>query len=202
MNLNSTAADVRGSCLHFAALNPHALVLRYECSNAALIEICYNNFNFEWHLDHETSRGSDMRETAVMKTVLLVDDELDNLRSLGEILHRFGYAVITKSDAASALAVVRDGVLVDLIITDYRMPGVDGLEFLIQLKQILPDVPVIMLTAYGAVETYLKSLSLGVFEYVNKPVKAKELGRIVKAALESASKHAAGEDGTGISPVS
>jgi two-component system response regulator PilR (NtrC family) len=79
---------------------------------------------------------------------------------------------------------VRDGAEVDLVITDYRMPVMDGLEFLILLKQILPAVPVIMLTAYGAVETYLKSLSLGVFEYVNKPVKAKELGRIVKAALD------------------
>lgn len=119
-----------------------------------------------------------------MKTLLLVDDELENLRSLGEILNRFGYKVIAKPDAQSALSVVRDGIKIDLVITDYRMPKMDGLDFVIQLKQVLPLVPVIMLTAYGAVETYLKSLSLGVFEYVNKPVKAKELGRIVKAALD------------------
>jgi two-component system NtrC family response regulator len=121
-----------------------------------------------------------------MKTLLVVDDELENLRSLGEVLNRFGFKVIAKPDAQSALMIIREGTSVDLVITEYRMPGMDGLEFLVLLKRILPTVPVVMLTAYGAVESYLKSLSLGVFEYVNKPVKAKELGRIVKAALESA----------------
>jgi DNA-binding NtrC family response regulator len=135
-------------------------------------------------------------ESESMKTLLLVDDELENLRSLGEILNRFGYKVIAKPDAQSALSVVREGAGVDLVITDYRMPGMDGLEFVILLKQILPSVPVVMLTAYGAVETYLKSLSLGVFEYVNKPVKAKELGRIVKAALECSENDDAAEGGT------
>lgn len=129
-----------------------------------------------------------------MKTLLLVDDELENLRSLGEILNRFGYKVITKSDAQSALAVFREGTDVDLVITDYRMPVMDGLEFLNALRQIKPSLPVVMLTAYGAVETYLKSLSLGVFEYVNKPVKAKELGRIVQAALDSIEPRPAASD--------
>jgi DNA-binding NtrC family response regulator len=121
-----------------------------------------------------------------MKTILLVDDELEILKSLGEILTRFGYQVIAKQAAKEALALVKDGANIDLVITDYRMPDMDGLEFLNALRQMDPSVPVIMLTAYGAVESYLKSLSLGVFEYVNKPIKAKDLGRIVQAAINSA----------------
>jgi DNA-binding NtrC family response regulator len=120
------------------------------------------------------------------KTVLLLDDEPEILKSLGEILSRFGYQVITQSDARSALSLLKGGTRVDLVITDYRMPGMDGLEFLNALRLHDPRVPVIMLTAYGAVESYLKSIILGVFEYVNKPIKAKELGRVVKAALDSA----------------
>ncbi len=121
-----------------------------------------------------------------MKTILLVDDEQEILSGLGEILNHIGYKVIAKPDAQSALATVREGVAIDLVITDYRMPGMDGLEFLNVLRLRNPEVPVIILTAYGAVESYLKSLNLGVFEYVNKPIKAEELGRIVEAALDSA----------------
>ena len=121
-----------------------------------------------------------------MKTLLLVDDELDNLRSLGEILKQFGFKVIEKPDAHSALTIIREGASVDLIITDYRMPGMNGLEFIVVLKQILPAVPIVMLTSYGTVETYLKSLSIGVFEFVSKPIKAKELEHIIKVAFEKA----------------
>lgn len=130
----------------------------------------------------------------MMKTILLVDDEMEILKSLGEILTRFGYGVIAKQKGPDALDAVKAGATIDLVITDYRMPGMDGLEFLNMLRQMNPTVPVIMLTAYGAVESYLKSLSLGVFEYVNKPIKAKELGRIVQAALDSSERNGATAD--------
>ena len=124
-----------------------------------------------------------------MRTILLVDDEIEILKSLGEILERFGYTVIARTEAKEALSVVRDGAKIDLVITDYRMPVMDGLEFLNALRQLDRSVPVIVLTAYGAVESYLKSLSLGVFDYINKPIKAKELGRIVQAAIDSSDRH-------------
>ena len=100
----------------------------------------------------------------------------------------FGYKVIQKPDAESALSIIQKGVTVDLVVTDYHMQGMNGHEFLYALKKILPSVPTIMLTAHGSVETYLKSLSLGLSDYVSKPVEPKELDRIVKAALRRSEK--------------
>lgn len=120
-----------------------------------------------------------------MKTILLIDSEPDS-SSLVDILHRFGYEVIAVQDGPSALSVIEAGKPVDLVMTEYRIAGMDGLELLASLKMLAPALPSIMLTAHGSVETYLKACSRGAFEYVNKPVKAQELGRIVKAALERA----------------
>ena len=119
-----------------------------------------------------------------MKTILLVDDEIECLRCLGEVLNRLEYKVIAKMDGQAALSVVNDGISVDLVIADYLLPDMDGLELLIALKQLVPDIPLIMLTGNSTIEIYQKALGLGVYEFVSKPVKAKELDRIVKAALD------------------
>jgi two-component system response regulator GlrR len=119
-----------------------------------------------------------------MKTILLIDDDHDILNLVGEILTGLGYKVLPQPDAESALSILRQGTRVDLVITDLQMPGMSGMELVPVLRRVLPSVPVIMFTAHGEVETYLKSLSLGVFEYINKPIEENELGRIVKAALE------------------
>jgi len=121
-----------------------------------------------------------------MKTILVVDDEQENLRTYEEILHDMDYHVLSQPDGGSALELLRDDTAVDLIITDYRMPGMNGIEFITELRRSRPFVPVIMITAYGNIETYLHSVSLGVFEYVHKPVKKEEFERIVQHALHEA----------------
>jgi CheY-like chemotaxis protein len=118
-----------------------------------------------------------------MKKILLVDDEPAILTVLELLLNKFGYIVVLKSNAESALFLIREGVNVDLVITDYRMPGMNGVEFIRELRRILPSVPVLMLTGDITVEL---EPSLGVFECINKPVLGKELDRIVKAALDRA----------------
>ena len=64
--------------------------------------------------------------------------------------------------------------------TDERMPDMSGMDLIETLRKEAPSLPVILITAYGSIEHYLRSSSLGVFEYINKPVGKRELGKIVK----------------------
>jgi DNA-binding NtrC family response regulator len=119
-----------------------------------------------------------------METILLVDDDPGILSYLEDTLSTFGYNVIPKPDAQSALSVIREGKKVDLVVTDYSMPGMGSHEYFTALKQALPTVPIIILTGYGSADIERKLLNIGRFEYASKPVEARELDRIVKAALE------------------
>lgn len=123
-------------------------------------------------------------ENEAGRTILLVGDEPEVLAVLAEVLSMVRYTVVPKPDAESALSFLREGNLIDLVITDLLMPGMNGSDFVQVLNRMLPSVPAIMLTAYGSVESYIETRSLGVFEYVNKPVQARELRRIVKAAID------------------
>ena len=119
-----------------------------------------------------------------MGTILLIDDDPAVLSYLEDTLSTFGYNVISKPDAQSALSVIREGTKVDLVVTDYSMPGMGSHEYFTALKQALPSVPIIILTGYVPADIERKLLSIGRFEYVSKPVEARELDRIVKAAME------------------
>jgi DNA-binding NtrC family response regulator len=133
-----------------------------------------------------------------IKTILVVDDDIENARSYAEVLMDMDLCVITQGDAKAALEMLQSGKAVDLVITDYRMPGMTGLDFIKALRQIHRDLPVIMITAYGNIETYLRSMTLGAFEYINKPIKKDEFERIVRHALgESDGKNQKGRDDLG-----
>ncbi len=123
---------------------------------------------------------------SVTKKILVVDDEPDSRQIFRDMLIELGYDVIDEPDGTSALLAIEDKGMIDLIITDYQMPDMNGLEFVERVRRLLPLVPIIMITAYGSIETYIRSQCLSVFEYINKPVKKRELDLIVKAALDNA----------------
>lgn len=127
---------------------------------------------------------SDMRIQNKTKTILLVDNEPENIPYYADVLVNLGYNVIARPDADSALQLFHDGAKIDLIITEDIIRGETGFEFVLLLSRLRPSVPVIMITAHGNIQTYLRSRSLGVIEYVHKPIRKKELERIVEHALQ------------------
>jgi DNA-binding response OmpR family regulator len=119
----------------------------------------------------------------IKRTILLVDNDPEFLRHTREWLENSGYRVIVKMDCHDVLAAFSEGMPTDLVITDDMMPGMDGLEFMAALRKKALSIPVILLTEHADMNTYLKALNLGAFDYLNKPVGMPELTAIVRAAL-------------------
>ncbi len=114
--------------------------------------------------------------------ILVVDDEEGARELFQTILSGEGYEVTLANDGDVALSLFK-GALYDLVITDIKMPVMDGLQLLQEIRKAGSKTDVIMVTAYGEVETYLKAMSLGAAEYINKPIRIKELKRIVHKVL-------------------
>ena len=114
--------------------------------------------------------------------LLLVDDEPHFCRVIAMHLGDEGYEVVTATEAQKALEhFLKENF--HLVITDLRMPGLDGITFLERIRDLSSSVPVIVLTAYGTVETAVRAMKLGAFDYILKPVDVEELKIVVARAL-------------------
>jgi DNA-binding NtrC family response regulator len=118
-------------------------------------------------------------------SILLVDDEINTLKVLSAILKDNGYDVATARTAEEGLDRSTREVF-DVVITDYRLPGIDGLMFLSELRKKSPGVPVVMLTAFGTIEMAVEAMKTGAFNYISKPVNPDELLTVTREAV---SKH-------------
>ncbi len=116
-------------------------------------------------------------------TVLVVDDEPSNLASLEKIFQRDGMRVMTADNAKAALEIARTH-RVQVVLTDLMMPGVSGIELLRALKQVSPDTEVVMMTAYGTVETAVQAMREGAYDFVEKPLKRMSIVKSVRKAAE------------------
>src|SRR6267143_6100897 len=115
--------------------------------------------------------------------VLLVDDEKSMRDLLSITLEKEGYDVLTAAGGEAAIEALRRDVT-DAVITDLRMPKVDGLQVLRAAKEISPDVAVIVITAVASTETAVEAMKLGAYDYITKPFKLDEVSLIVRNALE------------------
>jgi two-component system, NtrC family, response regulator AtoC len=120
---------------------------------------------------------------ADIKRVLIADDELNIRRVLEAILRRDGYEVVTAANGDEALAGMSRGI--NTVITDLKMPGLDGMGLLKRLSVDFPDVPVVMITAHGSVENAVEAVKLGAFDYVEKPFDQEQIRQIVAKALRT-----------------
>ena len=119
------------------------------------------------------------------KTVLLIDDD-DSLRRVVEYnLHEEGYRVVTAADGTSGLQAFQ-AQPIDLVLTDIRMPEMDGLELLTRLKSMHADLPVIILTAHGTIDSAVEAMKLGAFDYLTKPFNREQLKAAVRKAFDVA----------------
>src|SRR5882724_10794723 len=116
-------------------------------------------------------------------TVLVVDDEASNLASLEKIFQREGLRVFTADGAKAALELVRRH-RVQVVLTDLMMPGTSGVELLRALKEVSPDTEVVVMTAYGTVETAVQAMREGAYDFVEKPLKRMAIVKSVRKAAE------------------
>ena len=117
-------------------------------------------------------------------TVLVVDDDRNTRESLRRGLSRAGYVVLTAEDGSKAVPVLQERE-VDLLITDYKMPSMDGLRLASTAQVVRPSVAIIMISAFASVDTAVSAIKQGVVDVIEKPVKLRDVKKAAARALET-----------------
>lgn len=122
-----------------------------------------------------------MGEWRKCSRLLIVDDELHVRESLSRWFIEDGYEVETAGDAKEALSILSKKPC-DVVVTDIKMPGMDGVELLKRVLDVAPSVAVVLITAYASVQTAVEALKEGAYDYITKPFDPEHLSRVVEKA--------------------
>ena len=118
--------------------------------------------------------------------LLIVDDEPDMLKLLSMIIReKTHYEAVTTNNPLEALELAKKGGF-DLVITDLKMPGLDGIELLEAIRRLDEDMPVIFITAYGSVESAIETMQKGGFDFITKPFKKEQILFTIEKAVKFA----------------
>jgi len=117
------------------------------------------------------------------KTILIVDDEEAQRETLSGYLKKKGMAVFTADNGKEALDITRNQ-LIDIILSDIRMPEITGLELLKQVKEINPDISVVMITAFGSIEDAVEAMKSGAEDYIQKPIDLNYLDIVIRKIID------------------
>ncbi|MFO7727951.1 MAG: response regulator [Desulfonatronovibrio sp.] len=118
-----------------------------------------------------------------MGYILLVDDEPKALKYLGKYLDKKGFEIITADSGEKGLEIIKNESI-DVTVLDVLMPGMDGITVLKKIKEIKPQIQVIILTGCASVELGMQGMKSGAFDFMSKPVDPPELVRLIKSAQE------------------
>lgn len=118
-----------------------------------------------------------------VRTILVVDDESSQRIILVGYLKQKGYEVLEAESAEEAIEVVKSNVI-DIVLTDFKMPGKSGFDLLREVKKINPETSVVIITAFGTIEDAVKAMKVGAYDYLTKPIDLDELDLLVKRIVE------------------
>jgi len=115
--------------------------------------------------------------------ILLIDDEPAQITSIKSFLKRRDYTVSSANSGPDGINIVKDGNI-DLVLTDYRMPEMSGLKVVRSIKEINPELPVVVITAFSDIKDAVQVMKEGAFDYLSKPIQLDELETLVKRTQE------------------
>jgi DNA-binding NtrC family response regulator len=130
----------------------------------------------------EFSLGNCTEMNADKKRIMIIEDDSEMRSLLKDFMEEEGYEVVSASNGSEALQKL-SGEIFDLIITDIRMPGLTGLDIIPGIKKLQPQVPIMVITAFGSEEIYQKSRERGAFAYLEKPICFNKLGAIIREMI-------------------
>ncbi len=115
--------------------------------------------------------------------ILLVDDDRNFLRVLAYHIHEFGFRAVPASSGSEALQLIKEQKF-DLVVTDLKMPEMDGLELLAQIRKLDSDVPVIVMTAFGSIDKAVAAIKEGAYDFLTKPFEIEEMRLTISNSLK------------------
>lgn len=119
-----------------------------------------------------------------MAKILIIDDEPDMLKLLSMILReKTAYEITTTNNPVEAVELVKKGGF-DLVISDLKMPGIDGMEIIDAVKSVDVDTPVIIITAFASVESATEAIQKGGFDFITKPFRKEQILFTIEKALK------------------
>ncbi|MDY7032883.1 MAG: sigma-54 dependent transcriptional regulator, partial [Thermodesulfobacteriota bacterium] len=123
------------------------------------------------------------QQSFAKRKILLVDDDQDFRWTMNNVLQRAKYTVIQAQNDSEAMVFLEEEIP-DLVLLDYRMPEKNGMEVAQEMKRQIPEIPIIMITAYADIKSAVKAMKMGVYDYITKPVDNNDLLFSIKRALE------------------